>query len=49
MKMVKIMKYKICKIQDGNAYEWYQVKIKGLIFWRLVTREERFGIRGVNL
>lgn len=22
------MKYKICKFQDGNGKEWYQIKIK---------------------
>lgn len=28
------MKYKICKMQDGNGKEWYQVKKKGWLFWR---------------
>lgn len=28
------MKYKICKLQDGNDKEWYQVKKKGWLFWR---------------
>ena len=29
------MKYKICKLQDGNGKEWYQVKRKGWwLFWR---------------
>lgn len=27
------MKYKICKFQDDNGKEWYQIKIKWLIFW----------------
>lgn len=27
------MKYKICKFQDGNDKEWYQIKIKWLFFW----------------
>ena len=27
------MKYKICKLVDGNGKEWYQVKIKGWLFW----------------
>lgn len=28
------MKYKICKLQDGNGKEWYQVKKKVWLFWR---------------
>jgi hypothetical protein len=29
------MKYKICKFQDGNGKEWYQVKRKvWWLFWR---------------
>jgi hypothetical protein len=29
------MKYKICKFQDGNGKEWYQVKRKRWwLFWR---------------
>lgn len=27
------MKYKICKLVNGNGNEWYQVKIKGWLFW----------------
>ena len=27
------MKYKICKFQDANGKEWYQIKIKWLFFW----------------
>jgi len=27
------MKYKICKFQDANGLEWYQIKIKWLCFW----------------
>lgn len=27
------MKYKICKFQDDNGLEWYQIKIKWLCFW----------------
>ncbi len=27
------MKYKICQLQDANGDMWYQVKIKGLLFW----------------
>ena len=27
------MKYKICKFQNGNGKEWYQIKIKWLFFW----------------
>ena len=27
------MKYKICKFQDDNGLEWYQIKIKWLFFW----------------
>lgn len=27
------MKYKICKLVDGNGKEWYQIKIKWWIFW----------------
>lgn len=27
------MKYKICKFQDANGSEWYQIKIKWWIFW----------------
>jgi len=27
------MKYKICKLQDANGKEWYQIKVKWWIFW----------------
>lgn len=27
------MKYKICKFQDANGNEWYQIKVKWWIFW----------------
>ena len=27
------MKYKICKFQDANGLEWYQIKVKWWIFW----------------
>lgn len=27
------MKYKICQLVDTNGDHWYQVKIKGLLFW----------------
>lgn len=27
------MKYKICKFQDANNKEWYQIKVKWWIFW----------------
>jgi hypothetical protein len=30
------MKYKICKFQDGNGKEWYQVKGKGWFFWKWI-------------
>lgn len=30
------MKYKICKLVDGNDKEWYQVKKKGWLFWRWI-------------
>lgn len=26
------MKYKICKFQDGNGKEWYQIQIQGWLF-----------------
>ena len=26
------MKYKICKFQDANEKEWYQIQIKGWLF-----------------
>lgn len=26
------MKYKICKLVDGNGKEWYQIEIKGRFF-----------------
>ena len=30
------MKYKICKLVDGNGKEWYQVKEKRLLFWKWI-------------
>jgi hypothetical protein len=27
------MKYKICRFQDANGLEWYQIKVKWWIFW----------------
>lgn len=30
------MKYKICKLQDGNGKIYYQIKEKGWLFWRWV-------------
>jgi hypothetical protein len=30
------MKYKICKLIDGNGREWYQIKKKGWILWNWV-------------
>lgn len=30
------MKYKICKLQDSNGKEWYQIKKKGWLFWRWI-------------
>lgn len=39
------MKYKICKLQNGNGNEWYQVKIKGWLFWRWAYRTKFVGGR----
>ena len=30
------MKYKICKLIDGNGLEWYQIKQKRLFFYRWI-------------
>jgi hypothetical protein len=30
------MKYKICKLVNGNTKTWYQIKIKGWLFWRWI-------------
>ena len=37
------MKYKICKLQNANGNEWYQVKIKGWLFWGWAYRTEFIG------
>lgn len=31
------MKYKICKLVDGNGTTTYRIKKKGWLFWRWIT------------
>lgn len=39
------MKYKICKFQDANGKEWYQIKIKWLCFWYNYEKKTFFNYR----
>lgn len=38
------MKYKICKLQDGNGKIYYQIKEKRWLFWRWISQPPYYNI-----